>query len=143
MSLRNMPTVKLPLQSWRRLWVAAVIVIFSCAVPLISAPTAENSRSGRWTGFLIDLTCARERKDKEPSLGEEHTKKCMRMPVCDRSGFGILTDTNQLLRLDEDGNRRVRRLLQRTKRESKLYCVVWGRRSNDILNVSRIEMTGR
>jgi hypothetical protein len=143
MSLHNRPTIKLRLNSFRRLRIAAAIAIFLCAVPLISAPRAENSSSGRWAGFLIDLTCARERKDKEPSLGEEHTKKCMRMPVCDRSGFGILTDTNQLLRLDEDGNRRVRRLLQRTKRESKLYCVVWGRRSNDILNVSRIEMTGR
>src|SRR5215472_17325707 len=143
MSLADMPTVNLLLNSFRRLRIAAAIAIFLCAVPLISAPTAENSPSGRWTGFLIDLTCARERKDKEPSLGEEHTKKCMQMPVCDRSGFGILTDTNQLLRLDEDGNRRVRRLLQRTKRENKLYCVIWGRRSNDLLNVSRIELTGR
>lgn len=92
---------------------------------------------------MIDLTCARERKEKEPSLGEEHTKKCMQMPVCSRSGFGILTDTNQFLSFDEDGNRRVRRLLQRTKRENKLYCVVWGRRSNDILNVSRVELTSR
>ena len=143
MSLRNVPVVKLLVNSCRRLHFAALTAVFLCAVPLTSAPTPENSTPGRWTGFLIDLACARERKDKEPSLGEEHTKKCMQMPVCDRSGFGILTDTNQLLRLDEDGNRRVRRLLQRTKRESKLYCVVWGRRSNDILNVSRIEMTGR
>jgi len=131
------------LNSCRRLRIAAVIAIFLSAVPLISAPTAENPPSGRWTGFLIDLTCARERKDKEPSLGEGHTKKCMQMPVCDRSGFGILTDANQLLRLDEDGNRRVRRLLQRTKRENKLYFVVWGRRSNDVLNVSGIELTVR
>lgn len=139
--VRHMLTTKVPLKSWRRLRIAAFAGIFLCAVPLLSAPIAENPTLGRWTGFLIDLTCARERKDKEPALGEEHSKKCMQMPVCDRSGFVILTDTNELLRLDEDGNRRVRRLLQRTKRENKLSCVVWGRRSNDILNVSRVELT--
>jgi hypothetical protein len=143
MVLRNMPTVKVPLNPCRRLRIGALTAIFLCAVPLNSAPTPENSTPGRWTGFLIDLACARERKDKEPSLGEEHTKKCMQMPACDRSGFGILTDTNQLLRFDEDGNRRARKLLERTKREKNLYCVVWGRRSNDILNVSRMEVTGR
>lgn len=143
MSLRNVPIVKLLVNSCRKLRIAAFTAIFLCAVPLVSAPTPENSTPGRWTGFLIDLACARERKDKEPSLGEEHTKKCMQMPACDRSDFGILTDSNQLLRFDEDGNRRVRRLLERTKREKRLYCVVWGRRSDDILNVSRMELRGR
>lgn len=141
--VRNTPTVKAVLNLCRRQQFTALTAILLCAVPLISAAPAENSTSSRWTGFLIDLTCARERKDKEPSLGEEHTKKCMQMPLCDRSGFGLLTDAHQLLHFDEAGNRTVRRLLERTKREKRLHCVVWGKRSNDLVNVSRVELTNR
>jgi hypothetical protein len=93
-----------------------------------------------WTGYLIDLTCARERKEQETDLGEKHTKKCMQMPDCDRSGFGLLTDKSELLVFDEEGNRKVRVLLQQTKQENHLRAVVRGTKSNDVLKVSRIEL---
>src|SRR5262249_53449144 len=134
-------TPKVLVNPRQRLRIAALAAVFLCAVHLISSPAADKPSTNHWIGYLIDITCARERKDKESSLGEDHTKKCLQMPVCDRSGFGILTDANQLLRFDEDGNRRARKLLEGTRRENKLRCVAWGRRSNDLLYVSRMELT--
>jgi hypothetical protein len=121
----------------------AFAALFLCPLLITYSATAQKATSSRWTGYLLDVACARDRKDKEPLLGEHHTRKCLQMPACDRSGFGILTDTNELLRFDEDGNRRVRRLLRHTRKENKLRCVAWGSRSNDILQLNQIELIGR
>ena len=106
---------------------------FSAAHP---PKTASNS----WTGYLIDLACARERKDEEPDLGAKHTKKCMQMPACDRSGFGLLTDANELLPFDENGNSRVRALLQQTTQTGHLRVTIQGIKSNDVLLIRKIEL---
>jgi hypothetical protein len=121
----------------RTLLVLALIPFF---VLPISAKEAKRSSAGAFTGYLIDLTCARERKKDEADLGEKHTKKCMQMPICDRSGFGLLTDSNELLVFDENGNRKVRLLLQQTSQESHLRAVVTGTKSNEVVKVSKIKL---
>jgi hypothetical protein len=101
----------------------------------------EPKPDGRsFSGFLMDLACARERKEKEPDLGQQHTRKCMEMPVCTHSGFGLLTDTNELLPFDEAGNRKVRMLLERTSQGENLRVVVQGTRTHDTLQVRKIEL---
>lgn len=117
----------------------ALALVFFFVFP-ISAKEAKRSSAGAFTGYLIDLTCARERKKDETDLGEKHTKKCMQMPICDRGGFGLLTDSNELLVFDEEGNRKVRLLLQQTNQESHLRAVVIGAKSNDVVKVSKIKL---
>jgi len=64
----------------------------------------------------------------------------MLMPACNRSGFGLLTDANELLPFDENGNTKVRALLQQINQSGDLRAVVQGTKSNDILQVKRIEL---
>jgi hypothetical protein len=64
----------------------------------------------------------------------------MEMPVCTHSGFGLLTDTNELLPFDEAGNRKVRMLLERTSQGENLRVVVQGTRTHDTLQVRKIEL---
>jgi len=99
--------------------------------------------SGAFSGFLMDIACARERMEKEADLGEKHTRKCLEMPVCNHSGFGLLTDTNELLPFDENGNLKVRMLLERTDQTENLRAVVQGTRRNDVLLVRKIELRKR
>ena len=105
-----------------------------------SVGQAKESRPTTFRGYLIDLACARERKEEEADLGQKHTRKCMGMPICDRSGFGILMDANELLRFDEDGNRKVRALLARTSQDNNLRVVVHGKKTSDVLEVKKIEL---
>ena len=116
------------------------ILVLMCLLDSSGFGKGAKPVAPSWTGYLIDLTCARERQPKEVDLGEKHTKKCMQMPDCDRSGFGLLTDKNELLVFDEEGNRKVRLLLQQTKQENHLRALVRGTKSNDVLNVSRIDL---
>lgn len=126
-------------QSGHRRTLLVLALVFFLVLP-ISAKEAKHSSAGAFTGYLIDLTCARERKKDETDLGEKHTKKCMQMPICDRGGFGLLTDSNELLVFDEEGNRKVRLLLQQTNQESHLRAVVTGAKSNDVVKVSKIKL---
>lgn len=116
--------------------ICALLVLLSFCNPVVANPPRAASKS--WSGYLIDLACARERKDEEPDLGQKHTKKCMQMPACDRSGFGLLTDANDLLPFDENGNTKVRALLQQTNQTGHLRVVVQGTKTNDVLQVTKI-----
>jgi hypothetical protein len=116
--------------------VASLAVILAFSIPADSQHATPN----HWEGYLIDLTCARERKDKEPGLGAAHTKNCLTMPVCDRSGFGLLSPTNEVWRFDEEGNRKVRALIAKTKKEVKLRIVVGGIKSGETIAVRQIEL---
>ncbi|HEY6971183.1 MAG TPA: hypothetical protein VJA94_18380 [Candidatus Angelobacter sp.] len=118
--------------------ICAFLVLLSFCNPVVANPPRSAVRS--WSGYLIDLACARERKDDEPDLGPKHTKKCMQMPACDRSGFGLLTDANDLLPFDENGNIRVRALLQQTNQTGHLRVVVQGTKTNDVLQVTKIQL---
>jgi hypothetical protein len=115
----------------------AAILILSGAAPGSNRP---HETTLRWEGYLIDLSCARERKDKEPDLGASHTRKCLAMPICDRSGFGLLSDTNEVWSFDDDGNRKVRALIARTRKDVKLRIVVRGTKSGQTIAVQQLQL---
>ena len=116
------------------------ILILICLLGSGGFSKGTKPATSSWTGYLIDLSCARERQPKESDLGEKHTKKCMQMPDCDRSGFGLLTDKSELLVFDEEGNRKIHLLVQQTKQDNHLRAVVRGTKSNDVLKVSSIDL---
>lgn len=117
----------------------AIITILFLAISAAFSGSKKEPADA-WHGYLIDLSCARERKDQEPDLGVKHSRSCLAMPVCDRSGFGLLTDGNEVLTFDEDGNRRMRTLLPNLKKESNLRATVHGARSGDVLQVRAIDL---
>jgi hypothetical protein len=118
----------------------SAILIFVCLTASSGFSKGAKSASTSWKGYLIDLTCARERKAEEKDLGQKHTKKCMQMPICDRGGFGLLTAANDVLVFDEDSNQKVRTLLKQTTQESDLRVVVQGTMANDTLHIKNIQL---
>ena len=121
----------------RKTFIFVVLFLVSLSA---SAGDGRAAKRTVWTGYLIDVACAIERKDTESDLGEKHTRKCMEMPPCDRSGFGLLTDDNEFLPFDENGNRKVRALLQQTKQSDRLRVIVRGTLLKDVLQAQKIEL---
>ena len=117
----------------------AALILF-CLAGSSGFGKGAKPASPSWTGYLIDLTCARERKAEEKDLGLKHTKKCMQMPDCDRSGFGLLTATNDVLIFDEESNQKVRALLQQSTQRADLQVVVQGTKANDTLHIKSIRL---
>jgi len=126
-----------------RTLILSVFLVISLSASAADENQPKQGPRTRWDGYLIDVACARERKATETDLGKKHTRKCMEMPACERSGFGLLTDDNQFLPFDEKGNRKVRALLEHTNQNDRLRAIVYGTKFNDMLQARKIELRKR
>jgi hypothetical protein len=116
-------------------------LLLSSLLLVLPFAVAQTSHSIARTGYLIDISCAVERRKQEPDLGAKHTKKCLQMPACDRSGFGILVDTtNDLLTFDEDGNRQVRALIAKTNRQADFRITIVGLKDADRIHIKKLKL---
>jgi hypothetical protein len=119
------------------------IVRITIALLLLLAPLSTLAASGRKVtlqGTLVDIACATERASDLDSLRVKHTRKCLQMPECEKSGFGVLTADNQVLHFDGPGNERARALIAGTDREKELHVKVSGRLDGDALAVKKLAL---
>jgi hypothetical protein len=101
--------------------------------------TMDTSRKVR-TGYLIDILCARERRASEPDLGVKHTRRCLQMPICSRSGFGLFTAKGEVIAFDPKGNRLAHALIDKTSQSSHLRVLVKGTIAAGELQVTDISL---
>jgi hypothetical protein len=122
-----------------------VPLLLFCWLPAHGLPAhgkggAKLAHQQTVSGYLIDLTCARERVQEGNELGPKHTRKCLQMPLCDRSGFGILTEGNHLLRFDANGNTKTRKLIEALQKNSEIHARVKGTINEDVISVSSLKL---
>lgn len=120
-----------------RYYLYLLILCFGGLVGLI-APTDARENS-KWRGYLIDRLCMKTVKDdpKPADFIHHHTKSCLLMPACKKSGYTLYTDGNWLM-LDEKGNRSAIEVIKASKRESEFLVEVEGRKNKDSIKVSKI-----
>src|SRR5215813_14071392 len=104
-----------------RIWLILGMCFLLCSSFYARSMKGRSKISNRqiWNGYLIDLVCAWERAN-ETDLGQKHTLKCLEMSICERSGFGILLEDNRVLKFDQQGNSKIRKLLQGIEEHTKL-----------------------
>ena len=101
-------------------------------------PAAAAGKKTTVTGVLVDVACATERSNDLATLSIKHTKKCLQMPDCDKSGFALLTKENQVLVFDDAGNDLARKLIAQTDREKDWRVKVSGKLDGDKLAVRKL-----
>src|SRR6266571_2280539 len=94
----------------RRSRAVSSLLIFLATSAMLRASDHQS-----WSGYLIDVACATDRKNNLSKLGPEHTRKCLQMPACQNSGYALLTEELQVLRFDHRGNDLARKLLEKDK----------------------------
>ena len=90
-------------------------------------------------GYLMDVSCS-ARKMRKDGAAAAHTKACLRVPYCDQSGFGILTEDKQFIKFDEGGNAKVRKFLADIAKENDIRVTVSGSIDHDQIKVDKIEL---
>ncbi len=115
----------------------ALVVIVLLALPALAA---GKGKKVTLKGTLVDISCANERANDLDSLRVKHTRKCLQMPDCDKSGFALLTDDNKVLKFDDDGNASARKLIAGTDREKDWTITVQGRLEGDTLSVKKLTL---
>lgn len=90
-------------------------------------------------GYLVDLSCAAEEGQK-PGFGTKHTRDCLQMDDCQKSGYGVLTADNKVVKFDSAGNAKAKKFIAETKKPKDIRVNVTGAVSGDHMTVSKIEL---
>lgn len=123
-----------------RRYIFIALMLLICWLPAHGKGGSKPDSQQTISGYLIDLTCARERVQEGYELGPKHTRKCLQMPLCDRSGFGILAEGNHLLKFDANGNAKARKLIEALRKNSEIRVRAKGMINEDAIAVSSLKL---
>jgi hypothetical protein len=90
-------------------------------------------------GHLVDLACAAEEGQK-PGFGAKHSKDCLQMEECVKSGYGVLTDDKKVIKFDHASNEQAKKFIAELKQAKDIKVTVTGTLNGDTLSVSKIEL---
>jgi hypothetical protein len=105
------------------------------AAVALSAFAAET----KVQGYLVDLACAAEEGQK-PGFGAKHSKDCLQMPDCMKSGYGVLTDDKKVIKFDKAGNEKAKAFIADLKKAKDIKVNVTGDVNGDNITVNKIEL---
>ena len=135
--------------NWRLISSFAAVSALACAVA-VSAQTSTSA--GTIRGILLDKECspnAEARMVSTPTPHFEggtvwaytHTRKCLLMPACQRSGYGMLSlDTYKYLSFDAAGNQRAAAAIAASKKEDDIVIEVTGQVSGGQIKVASLKI---
>ena len=105
------------------------------AAVALSAFAAET----KVQGYLVDLACSSEEGQK-PGFGAKHSKMCLQMPECAKSGYGVLTDDKKVIKFDAASNAKAKQFIADLQKDKDIKVNVTGTVEGDRMTVSKIEL---
>jgi hypothetical protein len=73
-------------------------------------------------------------------VAEAHTKECLLMPECQKSGYGVYTSDNKFLKFDEAGNRKALAAIKASTRLDDFEVEVTGEVKGDTIKVVNLKV---
>jgi len=111
----------------------SILVLFAAIA--LSAFAADTTVKG----YLVDLSCAREESQK-PGFGAKHSKDCLEMEDCAKSGYGILTDDKKIIMFDQASNQQAKKFIADLKKPKDIKVNVTGTLNGNTISISKIEL---
>ncbi|HMC32341.1 MAG TPA: hypothetical protein VKL99_16015 [Candidatus Angelobacter sp.] len=111
----------------------SILVLFAAIA--LSAFAADTTVKG----YLVDLSCAREEGQK-PGFGAKHSKDCLEMEDCAKSGYGILTDDKKIIMFDQASNQQAKKFIADLKKPKDIKVNVTGTLNGNTISISKIEL---
>jgi hypothetical protein len=125
------------MHSMRTCLVLSMVLFATSALMSTSKPTGKKVTVH---GYLVDIACVLERKSESEHLGQIHTKKCLQMPACERSGYAVMDSQNNVYRFDARGNELAKNLISATDKDKDWRIVVSGKLLGDQLTVAKLQI---
>jgi hypothetical protein len=110
----------------------ALVLLTAAALGAFAAETKVQ-------GYLVDLACSSEEGQK-PGFGAKHSKMCLQMPECAKSGYGVLTDDKKVIKFDAASNAKAKQFIADLKKEKDIKVNVTGTVNGERMAVSKIEL---
>lgn len=106
---------------------------------LIAAALSAFAAETKIQGYLVDLACSSEEGQK-PGFGAKHSKECLQMPECVKSGYGVLTDDKKVIKFDAASNAKAKQFIADLKKTQDIKVNVTGTVNGQNIAVSKIEL---
>jgi hypothetical protein len=90
-------------------------------------------------GYLVDIACASE-EGQRANFGAKHSKDCLQMPDCAKSGYGLLTDDKKVIKFDAASNEKAKQFIADLKKQKDIKVNVTGTVNGEHMTVSKIEL---
>ena len=97
------------------------IFLLLLAAAAISAVAAETQVQGH----LVDMACSREEGQKT-GFGAKHSKMCLQMPECEKSGYGVLTEDKKVIKFDAASNEKAKKFIADLTKDKDIKVTVTG-----------------
>lgn len=110
----------------------ALVLLTAAALSAFAAETKVQ-------GYLVDLACASE-EGQTPGFGAKHSKGCLQMPECVKSGYGVLTDDKKVIKFDAASNAKAKQFIADLKKNKDIKVNVTGTVDGERMAVSKIEL---
>jgi hypothetical protein len=120
----------------QRLLLSFILIIWICSM----GSAEDHPRKTTIKGYLVDMACVRQRSAELATIGPTHTRDCLRMAQCERSGYAVLTDDQKILRFDLVGNQKAKKLILSSNRDRNFRISVTGIVLGDEIQVAKLEM---
>ena len=106
-----------------------------------AVPTGAPPEFGEFHGVLLNEQCSTRQPEWLP-FADEHSLNCAMLPICFLSGYYLIVDQNNFMKLDRRGELLARGLLQRTEKQDDFRVVIRGNLNNSVLSVHSIDEQG-
>jgi hypothetical protein len=73
-------------------------------------------------------------------VAEAHTRECLQMPECQKSGYGVYTSDNKFLKFDEAGNRKALAAIKASTKLDDFEVEVTGEVKGDTIKVVSLKV---
>jgi hypothetical protein len=90
-------------------------------------------------GYLVDRACVGE-EGSQAGFGAGHSKGCLQMPACAKSGYAVLTDDKKVIKFDAKGNEQAKKFIESLTKLKDIKVAVTGDLNDDSITVSKIEL---
>ena len=119
----------------------ALALLASLSLSSSAVQTNRASELGEFRGVLLNEQCATRQPEWLP-FADEHGLNCAMLPICFLSGYYLIIDENNFMKLDRRGELLARGLLQKTEKQDDFRVVIRGDLNNSNLSVHSIQEQG-
>jgi hypothetical protein len=111
------------------------VLLILLALMAVSAFAANTTVKG----YLVDRACAAE-DGSHDGFGANHTKGCLQMPPCAKSGYAVLTDDKKVINFDDKGNEQAKKFIEGLTKTKDIKIAVSGDMNGENITVTKIEL---
>jgi hypothetical protein len=117
-----------------------IFIAFILAAASLMSATKPAGKKVTVHGYLVDIACVNDRASEGGDLGPVHTKKCLQMPACERSGYAVMDAKNNVYKFDAHGNDLAKSFIARIDKEKDWQIIVSGKLNGDELIVGKLQI---